>query len=147
MNTLILVILIFIFISGLIGFFISGYFIHQIIKRDTDLKEKMFLFSLPINDEENLNILDKMIQRELEIYQIYNFPLTADDIYVTEEDQNKMVKCILTEVLRKLSPIYLNKLKYIYNEEVMEDIIYQKIRDAVLNFTVEINGQFNDKKK
>ena len=41
----------------------------------------------------------------------------------------------------------MNKLRYIYNEEVIEDIIYEKVRDGVLNYTVEINGTFRDKDK
>lgn len=129
------------------GIILSFLYLKTNLERDWDLKEKMFMFSIPINDEENLTIIDRLIQQELEVYQIYNFPKYADDTYITESDQKKMIKEILSNVLRKLSPVYRSKLIYIYNEQVLEDIIFGKVRDAVLAFTVEINGQFKDQIK
>lgn len=125
---------------------ISFFYLGKGIKSDKELKEKMFLFSLPINDEDNFLILDKIIQNECQSWQIYNVPSFEKDCYMTEENQNKMLRGVLSQVLKKLSPVYINKLKYIYNEEVIEDIIFEKVRDSVLNFTVEINGTYNDLK-
>lgn len=121
-------------------------FIHfeREVKSDRELKYRMFLFSLPVNDEENFLLLDKIIKNECQSWQIYNLPSFEKDYYMTDEDQDKMLKGVLAQVLNKISPVYLNKLKYIYNEEVIEDIIFEKVRDAVLNITVEINGTYND---
>lgn len=130
-----------------IGIILSFIYLSKLLKRDTDLREKMFTFSIPVNNEDNLTIIDRLVQEEMEIYQIYNFPKFADDIYMSDNDQEKMVKHVLSNVLKKLSPIYMNKLKYIYNEQIIEDIIFGKVRDAVLSFTVEINGQFKDQIK
>lgn len=116
------------------------------VKSDKELKEKMFLFSLPVNDEENFLLLDKIIQNECQVWQIYNVPSFEDDYYMNKGDQDKMLRGVLSQVLKKVSPVYLNKLKYIYNEEVIEDIVFEKVRDAVLNFTVEINGTYSDLK-
>lgn len=130
-----------------LGFVLAFLYLQKTIKIDTDLKREMFMFSLPINDSDNFNILDNLIKHESDMYQVYNFPSYVEDMYITEEDQNKMLKTVLSNVLKKISPIYMNKLKYIYNEDIIEDIIFEKVRDAVLNVSVEINGQFADSKK
>lgn len=110
---------------------------------DVKLKRDMFMFSLPI-DESNFIILDNLIRDEINIYQIYNLPSFEDKLYISEKEQQKMLKIILSNVLKKISPIYMNKLKYIYNEEVIEDIIFEKVRDSVMNLTVEINGSLSE---
>lgn len=129
-----------------VGLILSCIYVGKRIEESKSLNEKMYLFSLPINSEENFNILDNMIKEEVDRYAVYNFP-NGDDLYINEEDQNKMLRYILTQVLKKLSPVYLGKLKYIYNEDIIEDIIYEKVRDAVLNYTIEINGTFRDNGK
>lgn len=126
-----------------VGIIIACIYTGKRLEENKSLNEKMYLFSLPINTEENFLILDKMIQEEVDRYTIYNFP-HSDDLYINEPDQNKMLETVLRQVLRKISPVYMSKLKYIYNEEIIEDIIFEKIRDAVLNYTVEINGSFRD---
>lgn len=126
-----------------VGIIIACVYTGKRLEENKSLNEKMYLFSLPISTEENFLILDKMIQEEVDRYTIYNFP-HSDDLYINEPDQNKMLETVLRQVLRKISPVYMSKLKYIYNEEIIEDIIFEKIRDAVLNYTVEINGSFRD---
>lgn len=129
-----------------VAIILSCIYVGKRLENNTSLNERMYLFSLPINTEENFFILDKMIKEEVDRYTIYNFPKT-DDLYINEEDQTKMLRYILSQVLKKISPVYMNKLRYIYNEEVIEDIIYEKVRDGVLNYTIEINGTFRDKDK
>lgn len=129
-----------------VAIILSCIYVGKRLENNTSLNERMYLFSLPINTEENFFILDKMIKEEVDRYTIYNFPKT-DDLYINEEDQTKMLRYILSQVLKKISPVYMNKLRYIYNEEVIEDIIYEKVRDGVLNYTVEVNGTFRDKDK
>lgn len=148
MNVQIICLLAVIAINILLGvaIILSCIYVGKRLENNTSLNERMYLFSLPINTEENFLILDKMIKEEIDRYTIYNFPKT-DDLYINEDDQNKMLRHILSQVLKKISPVYMNKLRYIYNEEVIEDIIYEKVRDGVLNYTVEINGTFRDKDK
>lgn len=148
MNMQIICLLAVIAINILLGvaIILSCIYVGKRLENNTSLNERMYLFSLPINTEENFLILDKMIKEEIDRYTIYNFPKT-DDLYINEDDQNKMLRHILSQVLKKISPVYMNKLRYIYNEEVIEDIIYEKVRDGVLNYTVEINGTFRDKDK
>lgn len=148
MNMQIICLLAVIAINILLGvaIILSCIYVGKRLENNTSLNERMYLFSLPINTEENFLILDKMIKEEIDRYTIYNFPKT-DDLYINEEDQTKMLRYILSQVLKKISPVYMNKLRYIYNEEVIEDIIYEKVRDGVLNYTVEINGTFRDKDK
>ncbi len=130
-----------------IGIILACIYTGRRLKDSKELNERMYLFSLPINNEENFMIIDRMVEDEVKIYQIYNLPMGADDLYINEEEQNKMLEEILKNVLKKISPVYMAKLKYIYNEEIVVDIIFEKVRDAVLNFTVEINGTFRDQEK
>lgn len=146
-NTLLIVIAILIFIMGSALICLACIYLGKALKNETELKRDIFMFSLPINDEENFNIIDNIIQHEIDVYQIYNFPTYVEDMYIKEADQQEMLKYILERVLKKISPVYMNKLKYIYNEDVLEDIVFEKVRDAVLNLTVEINGEMHQDKK
>ena len=145
MSMQIVFLLVVIAINILIGFgnIASCVYVSKRIEENKKLNETMYLFSLPISTEENFLILDRMVKEEVDRYTIYNFP-HSDDLYINEADQTKMLEIILRQVLRKISPVYMAKLKYIYNEEIIEDIIFEKVRDAVLNYTVEINGAFRD---
>lgn len=144
MNTQTMILITLICINTLLGIaiiFNIAYFASK-VKQTNDTNKKLLLFNLPINNEENFLILDRLISDEINIYKIYNFPPLEEDMYINEEDQNKMIRVVLTQVLKKISPVYIEKLKYIYNEIIIEDIIYEKIRDSVMNFTIEINGEF-----
>lgn len=142
-NNIVYMILIFTNVIITFAMILSFSALSKIIKQDTDLKEKMFLFSLPIDD--NFKILDDVVKNEIAVYALYNFPNT-NDLYITKDNIDKMIKDVLKKVLNKLSPVYLNKLKYIYNESNLEDTIYEKVRDGVLQYSIEINGTFRDKK-
>ena len=110
-NTLLIVIAILIFIMGSALICLACIYLAKCLKNETELKRDIFMFSLPINDEENFNIIDNIIQHEVDVYQIYNFPTYVEDMYIKEADQQEMLKYILEQVLKKISPVYINKLK------------------------------------
>ena len=109
MNMQIICLLAVIAINILLGvaIILSCIYVGKRLENNTSLNERMYLFSLPINTEENFFILDKMIKEEVDRYTIYNFPKT-DDLYINEDDQNKMLRHILSQVLKKISPVYMN---------------------------------------
>ena len=103
------------------------------------LEEKKLVYETKIT-EENFTLLDNMIADRVAYYKVMNLP---DAVYITDEDQNKMVATVLKEILQMISPLYLDKLSFIYNKNVLEDIIYQKITITVLSIVLEVNGNYN----
>ena len=55
------------------------------------------------------------------------------------ENISNMEKYVLTKILNNISQLQLQKLKYIYNDQKLEDIIYEKIQLAVISYATEIN--------
>ena len=51
-----------------------------------------------------------------------------------------MFEYILRKVMYQLSPVYLQKLSYIYNEDKLNEVIAQKINFYIMDYTVEVNG-------
>ena len=93
--------------------------------------------------EDDFLVLDKLIEESFNQYQVLHVEMLNVD-FIKSDTQNKMVTDLLTIVLKRISPLYINKLKYIYNIEYIEDIILEKIRLLVINFAVETNGGLNE---
>ena len=115
-------------------------------KRDqSKAQSSYYLASLPINLNE-LEILDKIIQQNFERYQILKLS-HKDNLYITEEMQQKIIMDITTEVYTSISDNIWDKLSLIYKKEHIEDIIVQKVQMLVLAYTVDINGNYKEPKK
>lgn len=114
-------------------------------REQSKAQSSYYLASLPINLNE-LKILDKIIQQDFERYQILKLG-HQDNLYITEEMQQKIIMDIATEVYTSISDNIWDKLSLIYKKEHIEDIIVQKIQMLVLTYTVEINGNYKDTKK
>ena len=117
------------------------FFLHSILK---EMKQKRNLEQLKLNlnyevKDQDFILLDRLIQENMQAYEIYH----AEELnkkFISTETQNKMIESLLKTTLEHISPIYLNKLSYIYNVEHIEDIILDKIKLVVINFTVETNN-------
>lgn len=114
-------------------------------REQSKAQSSYYLASLPINLNE-LEILDKIIQQDFERYQILKLG-HQDNLYITEEMQQKIIMDIATDVYTSISDNIWDKLSLIYKKEHIEDIIVQKIQMLVLTYTVEINGNYKDTKK
>lgn len=90
--------------------------------------------------------MDKIIQQNFERYQILKLG-HKQNLYISEEMQQKMIMDISKEVYSSISDNLWNKLSLIYRKDYIEDIIVQKIQMVVLTYTVEINGNYQDTKK
>lgn len=109
-----------------------------------EIKQRRNLEQLKINLDYNVTdndfiLMDKLIGETFQQYQILNIELLNKD-HITEEMQTKMIEDLLRKVLTRMSPIYMNKLSYIYNVEHIEDIILEKIRIIVIDYAVENNN-------
>lgn len=108
-----------------------------------EIQDKMFLQSININDS-NFELLDNIISNEVQSYYIYTFPhkIDGNDKYLSKAEQDIMIKGVMTNILKKLSPVLLHRLSLIYNEDVLEDIIYEKVASGVLALSIENNGTY-----
>ena len=114
-------------------------------REQSKAQSSYYLASLPINLNE-LEILDKIIQQNFERYQILKLS-HKDNLYITEEMQQKIIMDITTEVYTSISDNIWDKLSLIYKKDHIEDIIVQKVQMLVLAYTVEINGNYKEPKK
>lgn len=88
--------------------------------------------------KEDFDIIDLMITEEVSKYHIIiNEPNGIQ--YMSDENISNMEKYILTKVLNNISQLQLQKLKYIYNDQKLEDIIYEKVQLAVISYASEMN--------
>lgn len=115
----------------------------EAIKKIQILKEREFLYSIDTSEEENFKMLDSLIEDSLNRYRI-SYLEYNDELYISEEDQNKMITWIMRDILSNMSPVYYDRLKYVYNKSKLEDVIYNKVTMAVLGYTISINGNMKE---
>lgn len=109
------------------------------------MQYKYYLASMPL-PVDDINILDKIIQDEFQRYEIMELA-HKENLYITSDIQNKMITTIFTKVYKSLSNDLFDKFSIIYKKEYIEDLIAQKVQMVVLNYTIEINGNYKDTKK
>lgn len=107
----------------------------------TEAQQNYYLASTPISMDEMM-IVDKIIQETFDRYQIFNLAHLKNP-YIGEDLQQKIIKDIFADVYNSVSENIINKLALIYKKEHIEDLIVQKIQLVVLNYTIEINGNYN----
>lgn len=140
-NLAIIYALVLLCIVSIISLITFDILIFNILK---EMKQKRNLEQLKINldykiTDDDFSLLDKLLGEVFQQYQILNIELLEKD-YVNEETQKKMIEDLLRMVLTRISPIYMNKLSYIYNVDHIEDIILEKIRIIVIDYSVENNN-------
>lgn len=118
--------------------------IFIMIKINKSIKEKSEMETLKFNfsfepKESDLKLLDDLIQEKLAEYRIMKLE-SVDKLYITEKIQKEIFEYVLRKVMYQLSPIYLQKLSYIYNKDRLDDIITQKINLHIIEYTIEVNG-------
>lgn len=112
-------------------------------KLKREFEEKKFHFSVEPKDTD-FAIIENLIQDNLAEYRIMKLE-SVEKLYITEEIQNKIFEYVLEKVILQLSPIYLDKLTYIYNKDKLDEIIARKINLHILDYTVEVNGNIRNR--
>lgn len=120
--------------------------IFLLIKSDRTQQEKINLDTLKFNfdyepKETDFNIIETLIHENLAEYRINKLE-SVEKLYITEAMQKKMFEYILRKVMYQISPIYLQKLSYIYNKDRLDEIITQKINMYILEYTIDVNGNY-----
>lgn len=117
--------------------------INESVKKMQTLKEREFLYSIDMSEENNFKLLDTMIEDSLTRYRV-SYLEFDDDLYIDDNEQKKIITWIMKDILSNMSPVYYDKLTYIYNKNKLEDILYNKVSMAVLSYTVSINGSMRE---
>lgn len=141
MNNLVIICGLAVLCINIISLIFFNIFLFSILK---EIKQKRQVEQLKINldyqiTDNDFLLLDKLIGESFQQYQIMNIELLNKD-YISEDIQNKMIEELLRMVLYRISPVYMNKLSYIYNIDRIEDIILEKIRIIVIDYSVENNN-------
>lgn len=135
-------------ITGFVCLIMWTRTIQKSLDKHNKLEEKKFLFSVDITngeDESYLNLLDNLVQESLMRYRVAYIEYQVD-IYINEKTQKDMIDWILRDTISRISPVYYEKITFIYNKDRLEDILYDKVSLAVLNYSLSVNGDLNNKK-
>lgn len=108
-------------------------------KNDTDYKR--MIYSTPLNYEEDMKILDSIIDDEFMQYEIMHLA-HRDNLYINAEEQERIITEVLGKVIYRISDDLVQKLSLYYKSEYINDIIFNKIKLVVINYTIEINGNY-----
>ena len=117
--------------------------LNKTLKLKNKFEERKFNYQFEPKDTD-FTIIDNLIQQNLSEYRILKLE-SVEKLYINEETQNKIFEYILRKVMYQLSPIYLEKLSYIYNKDRLDEIIAQKINLAILEYTVEVNANIRNR--
>lgn len=123
--------------------------IYTILKLNKSIKDKIDLETLKFNFEfepkdTDFQIIDNLIQENLAEYRVLKLE-NVEKLYINESIQNKIFEYVLRKVMYQISPIYLQRLSYIYNKDRLNELISQKINMAILDYTIEVNGSIRDR--
>lgn len=111
-------------------------------KKKRRLEEIRINISTNINDENFVN-LENIISECLDEYKVLNIE-AQDKIYIDDDMQTKMIKDITTEVYMRLSPAMYDRLKFVYNPEMLLSIITKKVSLYVLEYRVTKNSLIDE---
>ena len=88
--------------------------------------------------------LDKFIKDAGQNYKMNNFEYKdPEEVYLNEEVMNTMIKAMVNEVYERLTPAIIDVMRLSYKIEHVEDIVhilYNKCRDYVLQYSLEVNA-------
>lgn len=142
MNTVLICVLAVWFINVLILLvLLLGLFkINKNIKNKYNLEQLEFNFKFEPK-ESDFMIIDNLIQDNLAEYRILKLE-SIENLYITEKTQKEIFEYVLRKVMYQLSPIYIQRLSYIYNKDKLDEIITQKINMYIIDYTVEVNASF-----
>lgn len=111
-------------------------------RRKNDIEQLQMNLDFRIDDSD-LSLIDHLIEESFNRYCFLNYD-KANKEYITSQIQEEMMQETLRMTLQRISPIYLNKLGFIYNKDYIEDIIFDKIQVVVIDYCVEVNGGLSE---
>ena len=102
---------------------------------------KMQLANVPLHFEDDMKLLNQIIDDEFSQYQIMNLA-HRDNLYINQELESRIITDLLRNVLGQISDDLRMRLELYYNNDRLDDIIFNRIKMIVINYTIEINGNY-----
>lgn len=139
MNTLIIYVFL---VLSIDIFLLSGTFVlylfYKEYKRKNDLEQLEMNLNFTIN-EDDLKIIDDLVSDAFNHFCFINYDKMNQE-YINTQVQQEAINEVLKTTLLRLSPVYMNKLSYIYNRNYIEDLILEKTQIVVIDYCVKVNG-------
>jgi len=138
-NITLIIIVCIICISTIIGFIMYIKSMKEIKNKELDIKRFELYKNISPNDTEKL--VDDYISNKLNKYATTKIIAKGID-YIKEEEADKMVKDISSDVIISMSDLYIFYIKLlanISNEDDLIKYIYDKVSDACILFIMDFN--------
>ena len=102
---------------------------------------KIHIANIPLHFEDDMKLLNQIIDDEFSQYQIMNLA-HRDNLYINQELESQIITDLLRNVLGQISDDLRLRLELYYNSDRLDDIIFNRIKMIVINYTIEINGNY-----
>lgn len=96
------------------------------------------------HDDEATKILDKLIEDTMTDYLLLNRAF-KEKSFINSAEEQKIVHEVTDLVSSRISPIVLDKLNFIYNEDAIYEVIGKKTYIRVMSYVMD-NNRVNENK-
>lgn len=96
------------------------------------------------HDDEAVKILDKLIEDTMTDYLLLN-RVFKEKNFINSTEEQKIVHEVTDLVSSRISPIILDKLNFIYNEDAIYEVIGKKTYIRVMSYVMDNNRVINNK--
>ena len=114
------------------------------IKKETNNINAYNIHVTTPHDDEAVKILDKLIEDTMTDYLLLN-RVFKEKNFINSSEEQKIVHEVTDLVSSRISPIVLDKLNFIYNEDAIYEVIGKKTYIRVMSYVMDNNRVINNK--
>lgn len=114
------------------------------IKKETNNINAYNIHVTTPHDDEAVKILDKLIEDTMTDYLLLN-RVFKEKNFINSSEEQKIVHEVTDLVSSRISPIILDKLNFIYNEDAIYEVIGKKTYIRVMSYVMDNNRVINNK--
>ena len=114
------------------------------IKKETNNINAYNIHVTTPHDDEAVKILDKLIEDTMTDYLLLN-RVFKEKSFINSSEEQKIVHEVTNLVSSRISPIVLDKLNFIYNEDAIYEVIGKKTYIRVMSYVMDNNRVINNK--
>ena len=114
------------------------------IKKETNNINAYNIHVTTPHDDEAVKILDKLIEDTMTDYLLLN-RVFKEKSFINSSEEQKIVHEVTDLVSSRISPIILDKLNFIYNEDAIYEVIGKKTYIRVMSYVMDNNRVINNK--
>ena len=114
------------------------------IKKETNNINAYNIHVTTPHDDEAVKILDKLIEDTMTDYLLLN-RVFKEKNFINSSEEQKIIHEVTNLVSSRISPIILDKLNFIYNEDAIYEVIGKKTYIRVMSYVMDNNRVINNK--